>query len=1213
MADGHRFLGTGRLGSLHGSGRGVDAEVSIDDVHGVGAAEHEHLAGRREAATPRVNISTSTPRRFEEEFHYDDGDYEFAETSSFEERLWRRDYEFAIPRREVLSRRSSRSRATTRDTQGLDANLEESTTLGSPEYTANSSKYPSSSRGRTPSPRDERASSWYPHYYPGEQTGFDHHTDYGYDNESRDSDSRGFLNINDVLGNKNYVTSSRRQDDPIFAGADLDRTVNVNTQDSGYTPGSSSWTVPRALQAEDIQDGGDNEDSSNDSDTELQTYIEGHGGAGIDGDDSDLETSTAASDMDRRNGMGENACKEEDEEARILGPDADRILRPARHFDKLRDLERRVLENSYVFSTIGSKALFEDHSAKASVQSTFQNGDENLVVTNFYLHARSIIVGKTSLDHDPVSDTKIAPLFHFIECREILRKVVVSVEIMIASSYSSGTISVLVADVERRNVARLVPITYSSIVDLSSLFDNCLQTVVLRKVKDWEQTLRGNVQKVNEQCQAMLCHLGVSLQSQHSCNLWRSTVHILDMAVFSYLGAHIELFGFEEQDCVPIPQTSLDNIWMPTTNVTATEESKHQTSISGMGTGHKHTLDTQSLDDIGYQPGLRFCRRSFLCLHDFLGNRDAWVCELLSNNEPPPKALPLYLSADVETLADIWGPMWTSHIPTQPTQILHYKIGSGLIVPWKEDEISTYDKDRIKNGSLQREDLGLTVTRDDEVRCHWISDHDARHKSGLEGSTGQILSNRDTLLIGASLKLRRNNNCSPKLVKKSLQDDVLVRPAGTSKRARHRDTETVTTQVGWSGIAAGTQFSYKIREKTWKQAIVERWTNDPARRVPRILEYWLGVEISMCTFNARRQRLITLLGTSTMLQYLRGLSLSWASKSESQFFDALCDPDYTTFQRRWRAHPDWQADWGNAISCCLQALTDTGTAERGLEAFWVTEAAFEATVTLDKDEHTWVGFLKDSTCCCTMAVVVDNCLELPRQWARSCQFIEDYSPSSQGPQHAALSRPVPPRGQTILETSMVVNRNGVPRPIKCKAYHRRDGKASFYKKRWITDCLHKGDKFKFGENGRLTVVDHLSIDQIVAVWKPFSITDGMSNFTILGRPAESNHHEFIRDEDLDIRPVDLCLMSRPRILDFMLSPRRSAGDTPIVPRQNETTSIRMLEPIMNGGNPDVDTVSTAAVGTRAGVGTLVELPFFSENLSQALGDRDPREIGRRGR
>jgi hypothetical protein len=142
----------------------------------------------------------------------------------------------------------------------------------------------------------------------------------------------------------------------------------------------------------------------------------------------------------------------------------------------------------------------------------------------------------------------------------------------------------------------------------------------------------------------------------------------------------------------------------------------------------------------------------------------------------------------------------------------------------------------------------------------------------------------------------------------------------------------------------------------------------------------------MCTQNARRQRLITLLGSDTMQRYLHGLSMNWSNvECKKEFFAALGNEDHTTFRALWESHEDWRPDLGKAIGYCLQALADTGTNSKGLDVFWIPEPAFESMVTLEADVHTWIGLLKDSQDRCTMAVFNTVCLELSKDWAKSCR------------------------------------------------------------------------------------------------------------------------------------------------------------------------------------------------------------------------------------
>ncbi len=271
-------------------------------------------------------------------------------------------------------------------------------------------------------------------------------------------------------------------------------------------------------------------------------------------------------------------------------------------------------------------------------------------------------------------------------------------------------------------------------------------------------------------------------------------------------------------------------------------------------------------------------------------------------------------------------------------------------------------------------------------------------------------------------------------------------------------------------------------ERTWKEFIIETWKNDPRRRVARILEFWLGVEVSMCTRNARRQRLITLLGSDTMQTYLKSLSLEWTDpQCETEFYAALSNTDYTAFRTLWDSHVDWRSDLGAAIVCCLDALVTTGGENGDLQALWVPEAAFECIVTLSHNEHSWTRFLKDTRDSCTLAVFNVACLQhtgIPKKHlASSCQSSRPTKFQS------SLQNADPPAGKTLLQTSIIINKEFLPHGINLNTYHRRDGSVGTYKQCWNVKTLALRQDFGFGEKGILEVIHNLGSTQVLTLWK----------------------------------------------------------------------------------------------------------------------------------
>jgi hypothetical protein len=313
----------------------------------------------------------------------------------------------------------------------------------------------------------------------------------------------------------------------------------------------------------------------------------------------------------------------------------------------------------------------------------------------------------------------------------------------------------------------------------------------------------------------------------------------------------------------------------------------------------------------------------------------------------------------------------------------------------------------------------------DEVFCHWISSRE--HFSNLDFLQEELPSRYfnmdDKLLIGAANtsrpEFRYNELCQRSVtdVKQALTDIHGLNHLKTARRSRYKDSDTVQVQGGGLGLTVGTTKTYRRRDgTTWKEALVERW-RDRKLRNPVILESDVGLEVSLCTKNARWIMLLDVLRSDTMRNYLRGIGFSWNESVERRYFDSLQSPG--RFRKLWK----WQKyreNVGDAISICFDALAETGvdlqTGE--LHALWVFESklptngaetsleedvstgsssesddahegndwepAEEHIVSLFRSEHTWTRFLKDTRDLLTMAIVEDNCLMFNRGKCRPC-------------------------------------------------------------------------------------------------------------------------------------------------------------------------------------------------------------------------------------
>jgi hypothetical protein len=202
----------------------------------------------------------------------------------------------------------------------------------------------------------------------------------------------------------------------------------------------------------------------------------------------------------------------------------------------------------------------------------------------------------------------------------------------------------------------------------------------------------------------------------------------------------------------------------------------------------------------------------------------------------------------------------------------------------------------------------------------------------------------DTFLIGVPDGLRVNPDCSPSrkemIWKKTrLEETGALNPPNTSYSRGYKDGHTVavTANIPVAG-SHGHSWTYKRQEgMSWKNALVERWRNK--RGAPGELENFSGLEVLICMQNARRVRLLSLLGSDTMSYYLHSLSFSWpAGFLWETYFAAF--QSVNQFRRFWNTHVRQVPEIDKikeAIAECLEILHGTGVNNPNgeLGALWV--------------------------------------------------------------------------------------------------------------------------------------------------------------------------------------------------------------------------------------------------------------------------------------
>jgi len=504
-------------------------------------------------------------------------------------------------------------------------------------------------------------------------------------------------------------------------------------------------------------------------------------------------------------------------------------------------------------------------------------------------------------------------------------------------------------------------------------------------------------------------------------------------------------------------------------------------------------------------------------------------------------------------------------------EIQSIEIGNGCILPWSgpkpEDNLSSFP---LIDGN--------------EIYSHWISSKDwdnAVVQKGQQYLERKYFTEDPTFLIGASpyTGLAVNPSCKPSKAdlvwkKTRLEEKNALRIPKTSYARRFKDSHSYQITANIPIAGSHTQaLAYKRQEGLdRKSALVERWRNNSGN--PGELEDFSGVEVSICTQNACRMRLLSILGSDTMRDYLHGISFAWPTKKfESDYFEAM--KSRRKFRKFWNRHLSHSGKISSAVSICLDILQMTGVNHDNgeLGALWVAEfedekyqdysdddsgdesddamsdeisdfASRRASITgpmetrmpfkkveefivkLFRSEYTWTGFLQDSPETITLAIVTSSCLEAidERAVGRRCKrgWWED-------------GKYVTVRGFPVFQTSLFVNEAILESSqlLSERLPGRSRGCPSY--RVWNTEGLQESSRFSLGDHGtsEVTEVPTKCCPVTIMAWSGVkrSTWNEMKEVTfneqLLGRSREPHHKEHISGV-WETQPLPVLIMSKSK-------------------------------------------------------------------------------------
>lgn len=560
--------------------------------------------------------------------------------------------------------------------------------------------------------------------------------------------------------------------------------------------------------------------------------------------------------------------------------------------------------------------------------------------------------------------------------RNIILAAFANIERLEGSGFIQNHLNILVADPFRPSVADLLCVPIEVTKNLALMFDQAFRLIDEKILEPWHlQSIAG---ALTGACDQLLSSVHLSARppqtnfveyysSQAECSRCLSdTVHLLDLAVLVYAGAHVD----------PFPDQINVNDWVPLRGMNCFKISEQI---------HLQTL-------------------SLKCLDLFLGGAQAWIFSL----QPVSEQDGLYVSASAENFADIWGPMWKVHSEVDRS-ILQYNIGNGSIVPWAH-ETGEHPQLNVNerlghwmslhltcSGSLGSEGVNPWLSTGGSSEDDQIEDQDSS-ESEPEGALEILDADTTTrscqwndyaiahpfhgnerLLIGAkeSPKLVWNScHCSTHRITHQLKEKQRFHFLKTSNLFHYVDSKNLSMVVGSHGVGAGASMTIKTHFRNWKEVFLEMWENQTDARNPQDLQSFLGVMISLCTFNARRVRLTELLGTDSIRHLLK--PFPWSNSDiRNGFYKAVTSSDPYALHGLWAREKKWQEELGRVLLTCLRALCQTGydSNRKELNALWMSlKSTGPKRVVPEPREHNWVPMLQDSVDSFATAVIVKKCL-----------------------------------------------------------------------------------------------------------------------------------------------------------------------------------------------------------------------------------------------
>jgi hypothetical protein len=360
--------------------------------------------------------------------------------------------------------------------------------------------------------------------------------------------------------------------------------------------------------------------------------------------------------------------------------------------------------------------------------------------------------------------------------------------------------------------------------------------------------------------------------------------------------------------------------------------------------------------------------RPLACLDGFLDARLVWIfragwdlpsASIQNKNKNPKK---IFVLTTIDALADIWGSVWAE---AEEQTVAHEKV-------------VRVKKYHVSKGVIRRVREDAEPLIQGAVKCHWYSwtqDYRRRFSTLITRTDDLTMAVDDKLLIGNEVRI--NRSCTYSLQEYEMNYSDMINSLGTMPSAWKLDGVTMGVQLSAPKVVA---FQIqgnvkKVPETTVKQHLWTKWSLQPERANPGILNNYFGVEISHCTGNARRVPLKHILLMEPLQELLERQIPKWSSSTWGMSFQKalMTDSNDAIFQF-WNDYVDQRPLVGQLVRCILDVLDCTGKTDFGFRAAFLHQNR-ELGVDLDTENNEWASLLQDSYLMATYAIVNEICLE----------------------------------------------------------------------------------------------------------------------------------------------------------------------------------------------------------------------------------------------